>query len=356
MLEASLASAPGTTTHRFTASKPRWAHGNGEPPLGAPRIHGELLKLGFAVSERTVSRYLPDRTRGRSQTWRTFLTNHVGDLMYSSAVASSELPGDDDVVDTGLVSFGATPTSGIAGRLQPRRDHQLRSFGSTQVPSLAGFHGPTFTTAHGQASSGRDPPIIAGATGHTHTRGDAFVRRCRFVPAARTASGDRFAMRLGSLSGNSGTLRVRPAPLMWRHGADTSRSKRATASVPMSDRNFGEDVRCAGSRGAVGFTEGSYRPPAHWLPLRQQVSKSASNRPVAVGHRWAEGGTVLVTATSAHWVSERGRPVRARSSGYSVLRRASCPSLGRARLSTLQQGSAQGLGSSAHTSRRHLYK
>ncbi len=32
---------------------------------GAPRIHGELLKLGIVVSERTVSRYLPDRRRAR---------------------------------------------------------------------------------------------------------------------------------------------------------------------------------------------------------------------------------------------------------------------------------------------------
>ncbi len=39
---------------------------------GAPRIHGELLKLGIAVSERTVSRYLADRLRAPSQTWRTF--------------------------------------------------------------------------------------------------------------------------------------------------------------------------------------------------------------------------------------------------------------------------------------------
>jgi putative transposase len=38
---------------------------------GAPRIHGELLKLGVTVSERTVSRYLPDRLMGPSQTWRT---------------------------------------------------------------------------------------------------------------------------------------------------------------------------------------------------------------------------------------------------------------------------------------------
>jgi Homeodomain-like domain len=38
---------------------------------GAPRIHGELLKLGLVVSERTVSRYLPDLGTAPSQTWRT---------------------------------------------------------------------------------------------------------------------------------------------------------------------------------------------------------------------------------------------------------------------------------------------
>ena len=48
------------------------------PLWGAPRIHGELLKLGLSVSERTVSRYLPDRLRAPSQTWRTFLANHLG--------------------------------------------------------------------------------------------------------------------------------------------------------------------------------------------------------------------------------------------------------------------------------------
>jgi len=42
---------------------------------GAPRIHGELLKLGLVVSERTVSRYLGERPNRPSQTWRTFIAN-----------------------------------------------------------------------------------------------------------------------------------------------------------------------------------------------------------------------------------------------------------------------------------------
>jgi hypothetical protein len=51
------------------------------PMWGAPRIHGELLKLGIEISEREVSRLMPRATRKPpSQTWRTFLTNHVGTL------------------------------------------------------------------------------------------------------------------------------------------------------------------------------------------------------------------------------------------------------------------------------------
>ena len=48
---------------------------------GAPRIHGELLKLGFEISERTVSRLMPKRRKEPSQTWKTFLNNHVGQLV-----------------------------------------------------------------------------------------------------------------------------------------------------------------------------------------------------------------------------------------------------------------------------------
>ena len=48
---------------------------------GAPRIHGELLKLGIDIGERSVSRSMPPKPRTPpSQTWRTFLDNHVGSL------------------------------------------------------------------------------------------------------------------------------------------------------------------------------------------------------------------------------------------------------------------------------------
>jgi transposase InsO family protein len=44
---------------------------------GAPRIHGELLKLGFEVAQSTVARYMCRRFGPPSQDWRTFLSNHA---------------------------------------------------------------------------------------------------------------------------------------------------------------------------------------------------------------------------------------------------------------------------------------
>ncbi len=47
---------------------------------GAPRIHGELLKLGFEVAQSTVAKYMVKRCGPPSQQWRTFLRNHALDI------------------------------------------------------------------------------------------------------------------------------------------------------------------------------------------------------------------------------------------------------------------------------------
>ena len=47
---------------------------------GAPRIHGELLKLGFSVAQSTVATYMVKRRGSPSQGWRTFLRNHAPDM------------------------------------------------------------------------------------------------------------------------------------------------------------------------------------------------------------------------------------------------------------------------------------
>ncbi len=61
-----------TLVRRMARENPTW---------GAPRIHGELLVLGFDVSEATVSRYMPRRRKRPSQNWRSFLRNHANDLV-----------------------------------------------------------------------------------------------------------------------------------------------------------------------------------------------------------------------------------------------------------------------------------
>jgi putative transposase len=47
---------------------------------GAPRIHGELIKLGFSLSEATVSKYLKKCGKPPSQSWRAFLMNHADSI------------------------------------------------------------------------------------------------------------------------------------------------------------------------------------------------------------------------------------------------------------------------------------
>src|SRR5258705_5173705 len=47
---------------------------------GAPRIHGELLKLGFSVAQSTVAKYMVKRHGPPSQGWKTFLRNHAPDI------------------------------------------------------------------------------------------------------------------------------------------------------------------------------------------------------------------------------------------------------------------------------------
>ena len=52
-----------------------------ENPLwGAPRIHGELLKLGIEVAQSSVDKYMVKRQEPPSQGWRTFLRNHAPDI------------------------------------------------------------------------------------------------------------------------------------------------------------------------------------------------------------------------------------------------------------------------------------
>lgn len=51
------------------------------PLWGAPRIHGELLKLGIDIGETSVGKYMVRHRKPPTQTWRTFLENHIRELV-----------------------------------------------------------------------------------------------------------------------------------------------------------------------------------------------------------------------------------------------------------------------------------
>src|SRR4029453_1037497 len=84
---------------------------------GAPRIHRELLKLGVVVSERTVSRYLRERPNRPSQTWRTFIANHLGQFECNTQLLSPDVSGDD-LVDASPRTFRPTSSDRLPASRQ----------------------------------------------------------------------------------------------------------------------------------------------------------------------------------------------------------------------------------------------
>lgn len=77
---------------------------NAENPLwGAPRTHGELLKLGFDVAQLTVAKHMIRRRGPSSQGWRTFLQNHAPDI---TAIDLLAVPTIDFSLLYGLVIVG----------------------------------------------------------------------------------------------------------------------------------------------------------------------------------------------------------------------------------------------------------
>src|SRR3984893_1463397 len=77
-LEIELAGRSPANRNRIAGTDQADQHG--EPLWGAPRIHGDLLKLGFSVAQSTVAKYMVKRRGPSSQGWRTFLRNHAPDI------------------------------------------------------------------------------------------------------------------------------------------------------------------------------------------------------------------------------------------------------------------------------------
>jgi len=96
----------------MSASNPLW---------GAPRIHGELLKLGIDVGQTTISRYMVKPDRPPSQSWHTFLTNHAKDIV------------SIDFFTVPTVTFGVIYVFLVLGNAR----RTIRHFNVTTNPSAA---------------------------------------------------------------------------------------------------------------------------------------------------------------------------------------------------------------------------
>ena len=83
---------------------------------GAPRIHGELLKLGIEVSQATVSKNMVKLEHPPSQTWRTFLANHAKDIV--------------------SIDFFTVPTAPNLRLLRGRGNRSSRRFRGTRHPGI----------------------------------------------------------------------------------------------------------------------------------------------------------------------------------------------------------------------------
>jgi len=97
-----------------------------ENPLwGAPRIHGELLKLGFQVAQSSVAKYMVKRRGPPSQGWRTFLRNHAPDIaaicsLFQPSGSTCSMPlsssGSAAEILSGLTSQQIRPPNGSSVR------------------------------------------------------------------------------------------------------------------------------------------------------------------------------------------------------------------------------------------------
>jgi hypothetical protein len=102
---------------------------------GAPRVHGELLKQGFKVSQATVSRYLRRCPRPRSQGWRTFLRSHFV-LTAPRAASEGTVDHRSSPVAHGPATLSLPPSRCAAA---PGRSKAPRSLRDSARPAVGGL-------------------------------------------------------------------------------------------------------------------------------------------------------------------------------------------------------------------------
>ena len=181
---------------KIAAANPLW---------GAPRTHGELLKLGIKVAERTVSRLIVKRRTPPSQTWRTFLTKHVQDLVSIDFFTVPTAQLRVLFVLVVLAHLGAGSFTSTSPSTPPRRG--LLSISWTPFPTTA----PAYLL--------RDRDAIYGEAFRQRVKG---MQIREVLTAARSPWQNPFAERL------IGSIQARPNPPFPHQGCTGSEAGRAT--------------------------------------------------------------------------------------------------------------------------------
>jgi hypothetical protein len=135
---------------------------------GAPRIHGELLMLGFSVSQATVSRYLPAPSRRPGQSWRTFLRSQASAFGQYTEERSDGYAGPPiasysvDLMESwaARIAMGQRQPTLNAERVNPRSAQRDRgvAHGARRVASIPGGSARALEDRSGAALPIRSPP------------------------------------------------------------------------------------------------------------------------------------------------------------------------------------------------------
>jgi hypothetical protein len=142
-----------------------------------------VVESRVTLSERTVSRYLPDRLTEPSQTWRTFLANHLGNLAFASTVTALFGESDDDGVDVcGLCPHamgGTLPVSGHSS-IGLLRSHRRLMPGVLPRISFAAARAHVSARARTRRSRGPSTPVLA-ASGWRFVTSHEFISTKEFI-------------------------------------------------------------------------------------------------------------------------------------------------------------------------------
>jgi putative transposase len=103
---------------------------------GAPRPHGELLKLGIKVSQATVARYMVKQRKPPSQTWRTFLENHFKRSPHAGCATFWRGTGFRKGSEQAKEDFGRIPSPGWVSKLGCSREIVYDRSGVPEIPII----------------------------------------------------------------------------------------------------------------------------------------------------------------------------------------------------------------------------